>query len=222
MSTPGTKSPSLIPRRPLYRNFIPIVFILSFFLGASGCSIKSASHDADANYIKRLHDWTRSVKVLEGLSTRLYLSATYKTMDFRAAYVERYSAAYEVDEEARLKLLKKEEADAAMFDDFFVVAYTPRKEWNDLDKKDSMWRLFLQDSAGRRIEPASISKVSRVAPLVKEFFPHLDEWSIAYEVRFLKSAAEDGENPDRDGSVKLMITSVLGKGELAWIIREIK
>ncbi|MEK6531831.1 MAG: hypothetical protein AABZ23_04985 [Deltaproteobacteria bacterium] len=190
---------------------------MSFFLFVSGCSVKNASGDADEAYIKRLYDWTRSIKVFQDFSTRLYLSATYKTMDFRASYVERYSAAYQADEEARLKLLEKEEEEALKFDDFFVVVYTPEKQWNDLDKKDSIWRLFLEDASGVKSGPAFITRLSRASPLEREFYPHLDEWSVAYEVRFLKQPrAEDGDEPRAIGPVRLKVTGVLGKGELVW------
>lgn len=217
MKTSGAKPFSLNLPKPCRRNLMPFIFFLSFFLFVSGCSVKNASSDADEVYIKRLYDWTRSIKLFQDFSTRLYLSATYKTMDFRAAYAGRYSAAYQADEEARLRLLEKEEEEALKFDDFLVVVYTPEKQWNDLDKKDSIWRLFLEDASGGKREPAFTTRLSSASPLVREFYPHLDEWSVAYEVRFLKQPrAEHGDEPKAMGPVRLKVTGVLGKGELVW------
>jgi hypothetical protein len=197
------------------------VMLLSSML-FSGCASAPVYEQAKDAYMEALHDWTGHAKVTEEYSARLYMTATYKTMEFRRAYVERYAASYGLDDYAKAAMLKKEEDEAGLYNEFFFIAFTPESRWNEFGLRNPVWRLYLEDPAGARAIPLAIERLDEGNPLLREFFPYLDEWSRAYAVRFPKYS-EDGtkEIPSPEASfLKLRVTGVLGTGEIQWRIKE--
>jgi len=173
-------------------------------------------------YSTVLNKWTKGRKIFKGLESRLYINATYKDPTFREAYIDRYAESYMLEEPYRAALVEREREQAEKYNEFFMTAFTPVDRWNDFDEKDSVWKLYLEDSGGSRLSPVSITKVDASDPLVREFFPYLDLWSSGYVVRFPKYSEAGREpipGPDTE-FIRLVITGVLGEGELTWPLKE--
>lgn len=197
----------------------PYVFFLAALLAFSwGCASKKAL--VRANYNDSLNKWTVSKKVYDGLEARLFIGATYETPSFRKAYVERYVEDYELEDSYKKQLLEREKEQEEKYNEFFIAAYTPVEGWNDLDKRDSVWKLYLVDSAGSRVIPISVTRVDSSDPRVREFFPYLDLWSFGYDIKFPKFSETGAEMPSKDAKyLKLIVTGVLGTGELEWRLK---
>jgi hypothetical protein len=194
--------------------------VLTAVLLVAGCADRRAVlKDA---YLDTLSAWTRSRKIYEGFETRLYISATYKDASFRGAYMDFYAESYGLDEAHRASLSEREAYEGERYNVFFVTAYTPEDSWNDFDRRDSVWRLFLEDSSGARLKPISITRVDRSDPLVRELFPHMDLWSAAYMVRFPRYSEGGTEPiPGKDTAfMRLIVTGALGRGELEWRLKD--
>lgn len=203
-------------------NFVfPAVFftILAIAVAVTGCSKKGVRPEADhPDYMKTLDAQTRSVKIYSGLDSVLYLTATYKTMDFRRAYVERYADGYQLGESYRAALMEREREESDKYNEIFFTAYTPNARWNDFDAQNSVWRLYLEDSDGNRLIPVSVRKINGNEPLLREFFPYFDLWSSAYVVRFPKYS-ETGTEPipgDKTAFLRFVVTGVPGNGAVEW------
>lgn len=189
---------------------LPVLFLLS------GCAAK-APNEEEA-YLKVLNRWTRGVKVYEGFETKLYASATFKSAAFRDAYIERYARSNQLEEGYAKALRERESELSDKFNEFFFTAYTPVDKWNDFAESDSIWKVYLEDDKGVRLSPVSVSKLDASDPLLREFFPYMDLWSSAYSIKFPKYS-ETGTEPIPNAdtkSMRLVVTGVLGKGELAW------
>jgi len=172
-------------------------------------------------YADVLAAWTRSARVYKGLESRLYISATYKNPVFREAYIERYAESYGLDDDYKQVLLKREADEMVRYNEFFLSAYTPEERWNDFERPDSAWKLYLEDGSGARLSPISITKVDTTDPLLREFFPYLDLWSSGYIVKFPKYS-ETGAEPipgEKTEYVRLVVTGVLGRGRLEWRLK---
>ena len=189
-----------------------LLFFLALMAGCAG--VKGPT---GAGYFKSLDRWSRGQKVYQGFESRLYVNATCKTMDFRKAYVERYSASYGLSPEHASALMEREAEQAEAYNEFFFSAYTPDGSLNDFDEKGSVWQIYLEDAAGNRARPISISKVEGSEPVIREFFPYFDLWSKAYLVRFPKFADSGSEIDPEKAGVKLIVTGVMGNGELEWL-----
>lgn len=185
-----------------------------------GCAAEKAS--SKPAYLSSLERWTRSAKIYEGFEARLHISATFKDISFRRSYTDRYAESNSLSEEYRRALSEREAAAVEEYNEFFVSAYTPEERWNDFDRADSVWKLYLEDGSGAKLKPVSIKKVDVSDPLIREFFPYLDLWSKGYIVRFPKYS-EAGEAPIPSGDteyLRLSVTGVLGRGELVWRLKE--
>lgn len=182
-------------------------------------AIKSSINSTDdSDYYDILSKWSRSDKLFKRLDARLHINATLKSTEFRRAYVEEYAHRYRFDDDKKAVLLKNELESYNAYNEFFISTYTPRDNWNDFAKKDSIWQLYLQDGEGRRAEPAEIEELDPKDVLLNEFFPYIDPWSKVYLVRFPRFDT-NGTIPigDRESAeLTLVIVGIKAKGALVW------
>lgn len=167
-------------------------------------------------YHKVLDRWSGGVRLHEKLESRLYLNATYKSEEFRRAYIRKYGESYALGPEREEALLARELEQAEKYNEVFFTAYTPDSAVNDFDRRDSVWQVYLEDGSGNRARPISISRVEGTEAFIREFFPYFDLWSRAYSVQFPRYSEEGTELPGADGTLKLVVTGVMGRGEIAW------
>lgn len=213
LSGKKTVAPKAAPR--VLFPLILAVLLVTF----AGCSKKAVKPDHPRpEYSRVLDAQTRSAKVYSGLDAVLFMTATYKTMEFREAYVDLYVKGYEVDTAYTAAIFDRERDANDKYNEIFVAAYTPQTRLNDFDRRDSVWRLYLDDNEGNRLTPVSVTRVDTADPLIKKFFPYIDPWSSAYLVRFPKYSVTGTEPIPGPGTefLKLVVTGVMGRGEMEW------
>jgi hypothetical protein len=163
--------------------------------------------------------WTRHDKVLHEVESALEIWATYKSQEFREAFVAHYADAYTMSDEAREGLSRAErEAGVAAYE-FIVTAQSSNYKWNDLEKKNSPWRVLLLDRAGHELMADQIT-VQRFPDLFeREFFPAKTPFSKTYLIRFLRGTAhEDGFTGERSGELTLRFAGPFGRSDLRWSV----
>lgn len=197
-----------------------LLVVLALMLTVGGCAGRPDVIKKD--YAGELGAWTRSAKIYDGLESRLYISATFKNPDFVRAYVQRYAEGYQLDQGLRETMLERSLELSETYNEFFVAAFTPDEKWNSFEGPAAIWMLYLEDDAGNRLAPVSVSRVDGSDPLIREFFPYFDPWSYGYIVKFPKYT-ETGTEPIPGAltrSIRLKVTGILGKGELEWKLKE--
>jgi hypothetical protein len=167
--------------------------------------------DYDAVYAR----WTRHEYVEHQIEKALEVWATYKSWDFREAYVARYAAVYNLSDAERKKLR------AAQLDayhtryEFHVTAQSAKYEWNDLEKPNSAWRVTLLDALGHELTPAQLRLEKLPDAYEREFFPSKTPFTRTYTIRF--DVPSDGEFVGaRSGSLTLRFDSPIGRLEVRW------
>jgi hypothetical protein len=174
-------------------------------------------------YDRALSTWTRSAKVYRDLESRITVSATYLSPGFVEAMTAERVRVF-APTEAALAAWRKERSDeAAQSEVFFVSVETRDRDWNDLDRADSMWRLYLETDRGVKVPPARVVAVRGQPPVLSHFFPHLGHFAIGYWVYFPRYPEyRDGEGLPRpvvDASLswfKLRMRSPVAAVELTW------
>jgi len=198
-------------------SIILAAFLVSFAL--AGCSKKSVRAERPLpEYSSVLDSQTRSTKIYSGLDTVLFITATYKTMEFREAYVELFVKGFEEDPAYRSALVSKQRDENDLYNEIFFAAYTSEPKFNDFERRDSVWKLYLDDNEGNRLTPVSVKKVDSADPLIRKLFPYLDPWSSGYIVRFPKYSVT-GTEPipgPKTKFLKFVVTGLMGKGEMEW------
>ncbi|MFL5303817.1 MAG: hypothetical protein ACJ8F1_01335 [Polyangia bacterium] len=173
------------------------------------------------DYLPRDYDgvyqlWTRHDYVAHDyVDKALEVWATYKSWDFREAYIAHYAAIYNLSDGERNKLRQAQlDAYRAAYE-FIVTAQSAKYEWNDLEKPSSAWRVTLLDALGHEL-PSQRVRVEKLPDAYeREFFPNKTPFSKTYSIRF--TMPTDGEFAGvRSGELTLRFDSPIGRLEVHW------
>ena len=167
--------------------------------------------------------WTRHERVLNEVDVAIEVWATFKSWDFREAYIERYASIYGLSPADRGQLRQSQLENYRQAYEFHLTAQSANYKWNDLERKDSAWRLTLIDGLGHELSPEYV-RLERVPDAYeREFFPDKTPFSKTYSVRFPVNVLGDGTSAGatdfvgaKTGSLTLRVTSPLGRVELPW------
>jgi hypothetical protein len=143
------------------------------------------------------------------LHENIFWDVIYQSMEFREAYERQYGKYYKLTPAEIATRIEEERQDAEAGDEFLVILNTYSKVWNDLDSKDSIWRLRLlvgNDS----IAPESIKKI-KPTPIDATFYPFILPWEKVYRVVFPR-----GSVPAENSDFRLSLYGVKGQETLTW------
>ncbi|HEY8038501.1 MAG TPA: hypothetical protein VIF15_01855 [Polyangiaceae bacterium] len=139
-----------------------------------------------SDYTQVLKRWTRdeSLIVLSELDSKLTVTATFESWDFRWAYVIRYAADYRLTIEQRRELLDRTLHASEDDHEFYVALYGTNWRWTDLSKPTSAWIVRLIDDQGSETAPSKIESIVKPGPLERRYFPYTSVWRHAFRIRF--------------------------------------
>ena len=161
--------------------------------------------------------WTRHEKVIHEVESALEIWATYKSQDYREAFVAHYAEAYSLGETDRARLRQSQREAAGSVYEFLITAQSANYRWNDLEKKSSPWRVTLLDGLGREMAPEELKFEKLPDIFEREFFPVKTPFTRTYLVRFARTAAkEDDFAGERSGRIILRIAGPMGRADLIW------
>lgn len=201
-----------------------LLWLGALVLGLSACSTRYSKVDFSdrdrglqgGDYKGVFDRWTRHERVAEGADTILEVWGTLKSWEFREAYVERYSDLYSVNDADRSAMKRNQHEVVRDTVEFAVVAQCWNYKWNDLNKRNSAWRITLLDGAGHELSPELIQLERFPELFEREFFPTKTPFSKTYLVRF-KRPKEDGTFlGESSGRMTLRFNSPKGRAELIW------
>jgi hypothetical protein len=177
------------------------------------------------NYPEVYDRWTRHEKVLHELESALEVWATYKSRDYREAFVARYAEAYRLSDSERQRIrTAQKDAETGAYE-FAVTAQSASYRWNDLEKKSSAWRISLRDGTGHELSPEKVTYEKLPEMYEREFFPVKTPFTRTYAVRFARpTATTEGRDPgdgfvgERSGLLVLRIAGPFGAADLTWSV----
>lgn len=175
---------------------------------------ESPRHFVAKDYDDVYKRWTRHQQVLDEADVALEVWGTFKSWEFRDAYVERYAHVYSLSDSDRETLRKAQQDSFAAAYEFHVTAQSTSFKWNDLEKASSAWRTTLVDALGHELPSSSIKIVKLPDAYEREFFPQKTPFTKTYAIRFIAEGAEFVGM--RSGSITLRIASPIGRVELVW------
>jgi hypothetical protein len=161
--------------------------------------------------------WTRHDYALhEWEDKAIEVWATFKSWDFREAYIERYASVYSLPDADRATLRQAQLEAYHQAYEFHVIAQSADYKWNDLDKSSSPWRVTLVDALGNEL-PAERVRVEKLPDAFEsDFFPDKTPFSKSYSIRFLLPAAASSFYGVKSGAITLRIASPIGRVDLVW------
>lgn len=159
--------------------------------------------------------WTRHDYAQHDVEKSLEIWATYKSWDFREAYIALYASVYSLADGDRNKLRAAQHEAYRQAYEFHVTAQSARYEWNDLEKSSSPWRVTLVDALGHEIQADRVRVEKLPDAYERQFFPAKTPFTKTYSIRF--PAPADGEFAGvRSGALTLRFESPIGRIEVHW------
>ena len=206
-----------------------IIFCFLFFAISISCQGCSGSGRPQAQsgivqkrlpYKKVFDKWTKNGRMHRGFDLELIASATFKSREFRAAYVDEYARVYKLSESQKKKMIFDQDQAASDYNEFVIAAYVPREEENDFSKKESIWKIYLAVDEKDRALPVEIRKIYIKNAFLTYFFPCITPWKSVYIVRFpIKFPGTERNVIDKNfGNIKLGIAGVAGGVEFNWTV----
>lgn len=192
----------------------------------SGCaSTRSSSVDfSEATKTYRNDDyqaafdaWTRHAKMVQDIGTVMEVWATFKSWDYRQAYVAKFVKVYDLADSEREQLEKSQKENASAVYEIHLVVQSTVDKWNDLERRTTPWRLTLIDGTGAELAPTSV-KVEKLPEIYENaFFPSRTPFSRTYTIRFVRpeGGGESFVGP-QSGRMILRLASPIGKVEVVW------
>lgn len=161
--------------------------------------------------------WTRHQKVVYETESAIEVWATFKSRDFREAFVAHYAEAYSLNGADREQLLQSQREAATRAYEFLITAQSANYRWNDLEKKNSPWRVTLLDGAGNEMVPEQF-KVEKLPDMFeREFFPAKTPFTKTYLAYFPRAGEKSVEFAgERTGRISLRFAGPMGHTELTW------
>jgi hypothetical protein len=169
------------------------------------------------DYLPAFEAWTRHAKLVQDIGTAMEIWATFKSWDFRQAYIARYAKVYDLADNEREQLAKSQQETARAIYEIHLVSQSTTDKWNDFERRTSPWRITLLDGTGAELAPTSI-KVEKLPEVYEnEFFPTRTLFSKTYTIRFVRpeGTGESFVGPE-SGRMILRVASPIGKVEVAW------
>jgi hypothetical protein len=177
----------------------------------------AAKHDyRSSDYPVVFQNWTRHARLVQEVGTVIEAWGTYKSWDFRQAYIAKYSEVYDLPDHDVSELLQEQlEASRNSFD-FHIAAQTTNDRWNDLERKNSPWRVTLLDDDGTELSPSAIRVVKLPELYETQFFPDRTEFTRSYEISFTRPSGGQPFAPAGNKQLTLRIAGPMGRIELVW------
>ncbi len=186
--------------------------------GAPGCksvnALKTKAPDPGVNqgeWAAVRNGSTRRALLYDQFQQRAIVTATYLSPAVRQARAARLGEWLDWTQQELAARLKMESDEAARYDDFLIAFFTPDRRANDLDAKDSVWRLALQLDKGDEVVTRDATALDLDAN-IENLFPYVSHFDTVYRVRFNKVPGA----PLAERRFTLVIASALGKMELTF------
>ncbi len=186
---------------------------LALALIAAGCAGKRQSVDFSMHRDRILEDVahnTRTEKVYRDLDTILVADVFFYDQRIKRDFINAVRGEGRIDQAQADAMLAESAAKEAKEVEFLAGVYTGDKRWNDLEKKDSMWKVALQTADGAWIAPAEITRLKLDKMQDAWLFPFLTEWKFIYRISFPREALAGMQ------SYTLRFTSVVGEAAFTW------
>jgi len=169
-------------------------------------------------YRQMVTRWTQSGRLYRQMETIALMDALYLSRPVRESFIKEYGQVMLLAESEMQEKLKFEREESERFEDFLLAVYTGKGEWNDLEKGNSIWSLYLVYESGARLQPYRIEHYDPDPAQRERFYPFMSPWKKVYRVRFLRPAPAAGGTPAEiyRGPLRLVMTGFLGQMTFFW------
>lgn len=171
-----------------------LLLLATFWLGCStvrtnpGLTLMS-----EDQYQNTIDDNTVRKRVYDGFQNVMEVSLTIHNSNVLAALLDQNARLYQWNSEKYSLERSKVDATKSNQTDFFMSFFVPEKKYDNLHRKNTNWKVFL-DVNGRRLE-GKVTKYPGNYAEVKAYYDHYTRWSTAYKITFPLPTADVDMQP---------------------------
>lgn len=170
--------------------------------------------------IQTIKEFSRSTKIYKEFTTVLDANIVFFDWKLRQAFIDEYTSSHALSAEERDKLMAREKTAHENKIEFIAAIFTSESDWNDLNKKNSIWKIYLENDKGERLTPSNVS-IKKLSPAETwRFYPKITPWNIVYNINFENKSSSVITFIKNSRTIKLTITSILAKGEFLWEVSQ--
>jgi hypothetical protein len=161
----------------------------------------------ESDYYSLIEKQTRKKQLYDGVTNVLDMSATLLNDETSLAQVDHNARIYQYTQSQYNNEKGTAQSNLAKHTEIFLSFYIPDKKYDDLAKRSTKWKVFL-DVAGQRYEPKIIKIKSQLAE-VQSLYPNHTRWSTPYKLIFPVSTSVS-----ENGKAKLTLTGPITSTQL--------
>ena len=191
------KSVTLVLKALLISTFVGLVGCSSIFRGPSSDIAGNLIPDSD--YYSMIEKQTRKKQIYDGMSNVLDMSATLMNGETALAQADHNARIYQYTNSQYKNEKGTIQSNLSKQTEIFVSLFIPEKRYDDLAKKSTKWKVFL-DVAGQRYEPKVVKIKAQLAE-VQNLYPNHSRWGTPYKLIFPVSTTVS-----ENGKAKLTLT----------------
>lgn len=163
----------------------------------------------EGEWAARRNQSTRRGSLYDRFEHRATATVTYLSPEVRAARAKRLGVWLGWTDEELARHLAAETAEAERYDDFVLAFYTSDRRSNDLDARQSVWRVALVPGEGGELVTHDVLALDRNATIL-HLYPYVGVFDTVYRVRFDRSPGA----PLAGREFVLELGSAIGKMEI--------
>ncbi len=194
---------------------IVAILLTSSVMMAAGLS--SCAHDTTASDRMKLMDESEiestvesesdKAEIYSGLYNTLTMAGTLVNSKVNEALLNQQARMYQWDDAKMTSERTKSEEKMKLQTEVFLSFYTPERKHDDLNKNQTLWKIFL-DVDGKRYE-GKATKIKLLTTEVHSLYPYHNRFSTPYSISFPVSTKSIESKPS-----VLTVTGPVGSAQL--------
>jgi hypothetical protein len=187
--------------------------LVALVIACAGRIAPPVSYPEDLpDYDDMLDRWTEDVKIYEEFETKIIMTATLLSSDMLRAYAAKHCEYYLLDQVSCAGAKQELLAGADREYNVFMAFFTADAEANDLDIKDTLWKIYLEGPGESRVLPVKIERVREKVAYYEAFYPYVKPWQATYRIKFARQVTEENDEiPAPTGDLRLIVTGPIGQ-----------
>ncbi|MFN8791938.1 MAG: hypothetical protein ACK5Y2_10840 [Bdellovibrionales bacterium] len=158
-----------------------------FLMAGLGCASTGTNSFGVAvisqeEYEARIEPYSKRTEKYQGLLNTLHLRGTLLNSQVLESQLLQKARLYQWDEGTYNTEREKVNQDMSRASQVFISLYTPDRKHDNLDRNQTMWKIFL-DAGGRRFE-GSVKKIKLLPNEVQALYPDHTRFGTPYIVTF--------------------------------------
>jgi len=165
--------------------------------------------------------WSRSRRVIRSFDTVIQASVTYQSQEFVSAYAARFASDYGFTKAERQRWLAARLSEVRSRHEFYFTVTTSNREWNDFERKNSIWRITLEDDRGTRVQPLVIKRL-KITAVHRTYFPETSVFHRAYLLLFPNTVGGKPFITSQSKWFRLRVAGPLASTHFGWNVKRVK